>query len=426
MDIVEFSRVLVVLADHHQVDVLVPGADPRVALARPQAGVQVQLLAQGHVDAAEPGADGRGQRPLDRHPVAADGVEHLLGQGRAVTVDDLGPGLLDVPVELDAGALQDPAGRLRQLWSDPVAGDERDAMGHGGKLLCSRCRQGYLCTADAGGKPLRLHPDPPPRDDRRHPQMADATGKGLEGVVAAETRISDVDGRQGRLFYAGYDIADLAAHATFEETVYLLHHLELPTAAQLEETVATLRAESTLDPLLVELIASLAERTGPMTTLRTAVSAAAAVDPDDDDSDEANLRKAYRLIARTPQIIATYQRLATGGDAIEPRDDLGVAANFLYALTGKQPDPQVARDFDVVLVLYADHTLNASTFAGRVAAATLQGPLHGGAIQAVREMLEEIGTPDRAPGWIRDHLAAKRKVMGFGHRVYKTWDPRAT
>jgi citrate synthase len=270
--------------------------------------------------------------------------------------------------------------------------------------------------------------------------MADATGKGLEGVVAAQTRISDVDGRRGRLFYAGYDIADLAANATFEETIYLLHHLELPTAAQLSETVDRLRAESTLDPLLVELIASLAERTGPMTTLRTAVSAAAAIDPDDDDSDQANLRKAYRLIARTPQIIATYQRLRSGGDAIEPRDDLGVAANFLYALTGKQPDPQVARDFDVVLVLYADHTLNASTFAGRVAAATLadmyaaataavatlQGPLHGGAIQAVREMLDEIGTPDRAPDWVRGHLADKRKVMGFGHRVYKTWDPRAT
>jgi citrate synthase len=270
--------------------------------------------------------------------------------------------------------------------------------------------------------------------------MADATGKGLEGVVAAQTRISDVDGRRGRLFYAGYDIADLAAHATFEETIHLLHHLELPTAAQLAETVATLRAESSLDPLLVELIASLAERTGPMTTLRTAVSAAAALDPDDDESDEANLRKAYRLMAKTPQIVATYQRLRTGADAVEPRDDLGVAANFLYALTGKQPEPQVARDFDVVLVLYADHTLNASTFAGRVAAATLadmyaaataavatlQGPLHGGAIEAVREMLEEIGAPDRAPDWVRERLAAKQKVMGFGHRVYKTWDPRAT
>jgi citrate synthase len=269
--------------------------------------------------------------------------------------------------------------------------------------------------------------------------MADATGKGLEGVVAAQTRISDVDGQNGKLWYAGYDIADLATHATFEETIHLLHHLELPTAAQLSETVAMLRAESSLDPLLVELIGSLAERTGPMTTLRTAVSAAAALDPDDESS-EANLRKAYRLMAKTPQIIATYQRLRTGADAIEPRDDLGVAANFLYALTGKQPDPQVARDFDVVLVLYADHTLNASTFAGRVAAATLadmyaattaavatlQGPLHGGAIAEVREMLEEIGEPDRAPDWVRDHLAAKRKVMGFGHRVYKTWDPRAT
>jgi citrate synthase len=270
--------------------------------------------------------------------------------------------------------------------------------------------------------------------------MADATGKGLEGVVAAQTRISDVDGRRGRLFYAGYDIADLAAHATFEETIHLLHHLELPTAAELSETVATLRAESVLEPLLLELIGSLAERTGPMTTLRTAVSAAAALDPDDDDSDEANLRKAFRLMAKTPQVIATYQRLRTGADAIEPRDDLGVAANFLYALTGKQPDPQVARDFDVVLVLYADHTLNASTFAGRVAAATLadmyaatpaavatlQGPLHGGAIEGVREMLEDIRTPDRAPDWVRRRLAERQKIMGFGHRVYKTWDPRAT
>jgi citrate synthase len=270
--------------------------------------------------------------------------------------------------------------------------------------------------------------------------MAETQGKGLEGVVAAQTRISDVDGRRGRLFYAGYDIADLAAHASFEETIHLLHHLELPTASELEEATAILRADSVLDELLVGLIGSLADRTGPMTTLRTAVSAAAALDPDDDDSAEANLRKAYRLMARTPQIIATYQRLRTGADAIEPRDDLGVAANFLYALTGKEPDPQVARDFDVVLVLYADHTLNASTFAGRVAAATLadmyaaataavatlQGPLHGGAIEEVRHMLDEIGSPDRAPDWVRGKLERKEKVMGFGHRVYKTWDPRAT
>ncbi|HEX8134464.1 MAG TPA: citrate/2-methylcitrate synthase, partial [Actinomycetes bacterium] len=242
------------------------------------------------------------------------------------------------------------------------------------------------------------------------------------------------------LFYAGYDIADLAANATFEETIYLLHHLELPTRAQLEDTVGTLRAESSLDGFLVDLIGSLVDRTGPMTALRTVLSAAAAVDPDDDDSEEANLRKAYRLMARTPQIVASYQRLRTGAEAIEPRDDLGVAANFLYALTGKEPDPPVARDFDVVLELYADHTMNASTFAGRVAAATLadmyaaataaaatlQGPLHGGAIEQVRRMLDEIGSADRAPDWVRGQLEGKRKVMGFGHRVYKTWDPRAT
>ena len=271
--------------------------------------------------------------------------------------------------------------------------------------------------------------------------MANGKGKGLEGVVAAQTRISDVDGQQGRLFYAGFDIADLARYATFEETVYLLHHLELPTRAQLEETTAALRAASALDDYLVELISSLSGRVGPMTALRTMISAAAAVDPDvDDDSEAANRRKAFRLMARTPQIVATYQRLRTGADAIEPRDDLGVAANFLYALTGKEPDPQVARDFDVVLVVYADHTMNASTFAGRVAAATLadmyaaataaaatlQGPLHGGAIEQVRRMLDEIGSPDRAPDWVRERLGRKEKVMGFGHRVYKTWDPRAT
>jgi citrate synthase len=259
-------------------------------------------------------------------------------------------------------------------------------------------------------------------------------------VVAAQTSISDIDGRQGKLYYAGYDIADLAEHATFEETVYLLHHLELPTRAQLEETVAALRASSALDDFLVELIGSLVGRTGPMTTLRTVISAAAAVDPGDDRSDEGNLRRAYRLMAITPQVVATYQRLRSGADAVEPRDDLGVAANFLYALTGKQPEPQVARDFDVVLVLYADHTMNASTFAGRTAAATLadmyaaataaaatlQGPLHGGAIEQVRRMLDEVGSPERAPAWVRERLGRRQKVMGFGHRVYKTWDPRAT
>ena len=270
--------------------------------------------------------------------------------------------------------------------------------------------------------------------------MADNKGKGLEGVVAARTSISDIDGQQGKLFYAGYDIADLAEHATFEETIYLLHHLALPTRAQLDEENAILRSEQRLDPALVSLISALGDGTNPMTVLRTVASAAAALDPTvDDESSEANLRKAYKLVALTPQIVAAFQRLRTGGEAIEPRDDQSLAGNFLYSLTGKQPDEQLARDFDVCLLLYADHTMNASTFAGRVAAATLadiyaavtaaiatlQGPLHGGAIEQVRYMLDEIGTPDRAAEYVKDRLNSKRKVMGFGHRVYKTWDPRA-
>jgi citrate synthase len=265
-------------------------------------------------------------------------------------------------------------------------------------------------------------------------------GKGLEGVVAARTKISDIDGQRGKLLYAGYDIADLAAHSSFEETVYLLHHLELPARAQLDQITADLRASSGLDDLLIQLLEAVAKQTGPMTALRTATSAAGVNDPDgDDDSAAANLRKSWRLIARTPQIVATYQRLRNGQAPVEPRGDLSIAGNFLYALTGVEPDPGLAAVFDTCLVLYADHTMNASTFAGRVAAdtladmyaaataavATLQGPLHGGAIEQVRYMLDEIGTPDRAADWVKDRLARKQKVMGFGHRVYRTWDPRA-
>jgi citrate synthase len=269
--------------------------------------------------------------------------------------------------------------------------------------------------------------------------MADSgKARGLEGVVAAQTKISDIDGQRGKLLYAGYDIADLAAHSSFEETVYLLHHLELPIRAQLEAINAALRAASHLDELQIQLLEATAKRTGPMTALRTATSAAGVNDPGGDDS-EANLRRAWRLIAQTPQIVATYQRLRSGAAPVEPRGDLNIAGNFLYALTGEEPDPGLAGQLDTCLVLYADHTMNASTFAGRVAAATLadmyaaataavatlQGPLHGGAIEQVRYMLDEIGTPDRAAQWVKDRLGRKQKVMGFGHRVYKTWDPRA-
>ncbi|HEY2960539.1 MAG TPA: citrate/2-methylcitrate synthase [Actinomycetota bacterium] len=270
--------------------------------------------------------------------------------------------------------------------------------------------------------------------------MADSGKGGLEGVVAASTGISDIDGQRGKLLYAGYDIAELAASSSFEETTYLLHHLELPTRAELDQVTAELRSDSALDDLLVRLLEVIAGYTGPMTALRTAVSAAAVHDPDlFDESPAANLRKAYRLVAQTPQLVAAYQRLRSGEPVVSPHGDLSLAANLLLALTGEEPDPGLAAEFDTCLVLYAEHTMNASTFAGRVAAATLadmyaaataavatlQGPLHGGAIEQVRAMLDEIGTPDRASRWVKERLGARQKVMGFGHRVYKTWDPRA-
>jgi 2-methylcitrate synthase len=270
--------------------------------------------------------------------------------------------------------------------------------------------------------------------------MADSGKGGLEGVVAASTGISDIDGQRGKLLYAGYDIAELAASSSFEETTYLLHHLELPTRAELDQVTAELRSDSALDDLLVRLLEVIAGYTGPMTALRTAVSAAAVHDPDlFDESPAANLRKAYRLVAQTPQLVAAYQRLRSGEPVVSPHGDLSLAANLLLALTGEEPDPGLAAEFDTCLVLYAEHTMNASTFAGRVApppladmyaaataaVATLQGPLHGGAIEQVRAMLDEIGTPDRASRWVKERLGARQKVMGFGHRVYKTWDPRA-
>ncbi len=269
--------------------------------------------------------------------------------------------------------------------------------------------------------------------------MADRT-KGLEGVVAAQTKISDIDGQLGTLHYAGYTIEDLAEHATFEEVVYLLHHFELPGTKELEEVRAALGADRTLNAPLQQLIGGIAGELSVMSVLRTVISAAQAYDPDStDNSDAANLRKAYRLIALTPHIVTAYQRLRTGKQLTEPGSETSLAASFLHTLHDREPEPELARDLDTAFILYADHTLNASTFAGRVAAGTLadihasvcaalsalQGPLHGGAIEQARLMLDEIGTPDRAEAYVRDRLAKKQKIMGFGHRVYKTWDPRA-
>jgi citrate synthase len=267
------------------------------------------------------------------------------------------------------------------------------------------------------------------------------TEKGLREVVAADTQISDIDGALGRLWYVGYDIADLAQHATYEEIVYLLHHLDLPTRDQLEEIDEFLIDERELSPFLANLMHELAQQTSPMSMLRTSISAASAYDPDGwDESAEAQLRKALRLIAKTPTLIAYYHRLRTGQDILPPNPKLPHTANFLWMLLGEEPSAEDADTLDTTFVLYADHTMNASTFTARIIASTLadmfsaitgavaalKGPLHGGANEEAMKMLEEIGSPDRAEAYVRGRLERHEKIMGFGHAVYTVMDPRAT
>ena len=266
------------------------------------------------------------------------------------------------------------------------------------------------------------------------------TGKGLREVVAAESMISDIDGKAGRLWYVGYDIADLADNASYEEVVYLLHHLELPTREQLDEITEFMVEERELSPFLAKLMRELAQSTSPMSMLRTSVSAASAYDPDGwDDSPEAQYRKALRLIAKTPTLIAYYHRLRTGQDVIPPHPKLGHTANLLWMLSGAEPETADADALDTTFVLYGDHTMNASTFTARIIASTLadmfsaitgaiaalKGPLHGGANEEAMKMLEKVGAPEAADAHVRDLLQRHEKVMGFGHAVYRTMDPRA-
>lgn len=265
--------------------------------------------------------------------------------------------------------------------------------------------------------------------------------KGLEGVVVAQSQLSYIDGQAGQLIYRGYHIHDLAAHSSFEEVAYLLWNGRLPTRAELDELKHQLALNRQLPNGLLTLLRSLPTTAPPMTVLRTAVSAAAIFDPEAEDvSLEASRRKAIRLAAQIPTIVATYERLRRGEDPILPREDLDQAANYLYMQTGQVPDPENARALDQYFILLADHGMNASTFAARVttgtladihsaitsALATLKGPLHGGANQKAMEMLQEIGEPDHVDAYIKRALAEKRRIMGFGHRVYKTEDPRAT
>ena len=270
-----------------------------------------------------------------------------------------------------------------------------------------------------------------------HAQVAE----GLEGIVAAESRICFVDGIEGRLIYQGYDIHDLAAHASFEEVAYLLWHGDLPTRAQLDALQKDLIASRPLPEPVLNLLRGFPRDVLPMDALRTAVSALGIYDPDSrDNSPAANLRKSVRLTAQTATIVAAIGRCREGKDPVAPDPSLSHAANFLSMLWGRKPDETSIRTVDIALILHADHELNASTFAARVTAATLadmhsaitsaigtlKGPLHGGANEAVMRLLLKIGDPAKVIPAAREILAAKQKLPGFGHRVYRTEDPRAT
>jgi citrate synthase len=264
--------------------------------------------------------------------------------------------------------------------------------------------------------------------------------KGLEGVVAATTELCNLDGAQGRLAYRGYDIDDLARHASFEEATWLLWHGELPRAGELEGFRRELADARALAPVMAKALKVVPREAHPMRVLQSAVALLGTLDPDaEDGSAEANRRKAGRLTAQVATLTAAWHRIRQGKRPVAPRADLGHAANFLFMVAGRKPKPVNVRAFDAALVLYAEHEFNASTFTARTIASTLadmhsavsgglgalKGALHGGAGEAVMRTLQEVGRPERAEPFTKEALAAKRRLMGFGHRVYKAGDPRA-
>src|SRR3982751_6324463 len=265
-----------------------------------------------------------------------------------------------------------------------------------------------------------------------------AYSPGLAGVVAGETEICWVDPNAG-LMYRGYDIHEMAEKANFEEVAYLLLNGELPTVEQLGEFSRALAKERTLPKEVLEMMRLMPKNTHPMDMLRTGVSMLAPFDPElNVNSHDANVRKAIRLIAKVSTLITDGFRIQHGEQTIEDKPDLSMAGNFFYKLTGAVPQAWQTRMMDTIFILYADHEFNASTFAARVTAstladiyaavtsacATLKGPLHGGANEQSMRMLDEIKTADRAEAWLKDRLADKAKIMGFGHRVYKKGDSR--
>jgi citrate synthase len=266
--------------------------------------------------------------------------------------------------------------------------------------------------------------------------------KGLEGVVATNSSICYIDGDRGILAYRGIDIHELADNSTFEETCYLLWFGRLPKRDELKDLEQKLAGERKLDPAIIDFLRRAPKTALPMDVLRTAVSALSFYDPEDRKNDhEANVHKAIRLTSEIAMIVAAYDRIRKGKNLVEPDKSLSHAANFLLQLNGTKPSSTAERALDIALILHADHELNASTFAARVTAATLsdmhsaitsaigalKGPLHGGANEAVFQILQAIDRSKADPiVYVKDMLAQKKKVPGFGHRVYHTEDPRAT
>lgn len=270
---------------------------------------------------------------------------------------------------------------------------------------------------------------------------ADKTAaRGLKGVVAADTQICDVDGDAGKLIYRGYNIHELATKSTFEETAYLLFKGELPAKQQLADFNRVLVRHREIAPPVLAFLKTLPRNTPPMTALRSAVSMSGVHDPlAEVETPEANFEKSIRLTAEMTTIVAAVRRILAGLEPVAPRQDLSHAANFMYMLNGKAPSADAEKAMDLILILHAEHALNASTFAARVIAATLsdiyssvtgaigalKGPLHGGANTEVLKTLQEVGSVDKVVSWVENVRAKKGKFMGFGHAVYKVEDPRA-
>jgi citrate synthase len=272
-------------------------------------------------------------------------------------------------------------------------------------------------------------------------EISETKNIGLRGIKIADTRISDVDGEKGILIYRGFNIIDLARSSTFEEVSFLLLNNRLPTREELKRFQSELTSERKIPEAILEIMKWLPKSANPMDVLQSVVPILGNYDPHlNEETREANLKKTLRLMAKLPILVAVWDRIRKGKNPVLPRSDLSHAGNFLYMLSGSLPDPDTARDFDTCLVLHAEHSFNASTFAGREVASThahlyasivaalgaLSGELHGGANSEVMRMLLEIGEVDRVRSWVTQKLQKSGKVMGMGHAVYHTEDPRAT